>query len=409
MIKLREKTSLYLILFIVFFNYVGIGLVYPVFSSMLFLPESSFINPETSFSMKGVYLGILLCCTPIASFFSGPFLGTLSDQKGRKPLFIISLSVGVLGYVFCVFGVLLKSVFILMFARVIIGIANGNIGVVNAAIVDLSDAKTKTKFFGFYSMALGVGFTIGPFLGGMFSKSGFVIPFLVAGIAILINLFLILFFFYETHDCSYQKKDVKFLQNIFNLKKVFYIPNIRDFFIIIVIYCFGWSIFYEFLPVIWIEYYGFDVAKIGFFFAYGAGFYALSSGLLIKPVINRYAPQKILFYTLCGMGCLILLVFLPLNSFFVWIYLPIFELLGALIYPSYNTIISNAVDKDSQGEILGISGSIQSLAYGISPLLGGVFLGLNIHMPIFLGGISMLIAAIIVRKIALRKKFIQNF
>ena len=111
-----------------------------------------------------------------------------------------------------------------------------------------------------------------------------------------------------------------------------------------------------------------------------------------------------MFYALCAASVVVLFAFFSFNSFWVWIYLPVFEMVVAFIFPSYNTLMSDMVGKDSQGEVLGVSASVQSFAYGISPFLGGVFLGVNINIPIILGGVCMLAAAIVVKKIPEKEK-----
>jgi DHA1 family tetracycline resistance protein-like MFS transporter len=390
----KATISLWLVLFAIFLDWVGIGLVYPMFSTMLFHTDYPLLDPGTSDSVRGWYLGMLLAVMSIAQFFSGPILGTLSDQKGRKPLFLLSLSVGVVGYAFCVVGVFAKSIVILIAARAFVGAAAGNAAVVSAAVVDLSTPENKAKHFGLYSMMCGVGFTVGPFLGGKLSEFGFAMPFVVAGLATLLNLALIAYFFQETHVVKKETK-IRFTEGLRNLKKAFHIPGLRALFLTVLMFCFGWSFFYEFIPVSWISDYGFNAGRIGVFYAYGAGVYALSSGVLIRPIVDRYKPSTILMWALTALGCVILALLTRPNADWLWVYLPIVNFLAALLFPTYNTIVSNWASKDAQGEVLGILQSIQAAAFAISPLAAGSLLGNNPHMPMLVGGVSMLLGAMI--------------
>ena len=95
------------------------------------------------------------------------------------------------------------------------------------------------------------------------------------------------------------------------------------------------------------------------------------------------------------MGFFILLPLLRPEATWIWVYLAVVNFLVALAFPTYTTIVSNSVGKDSQGEILGILESVQATAFGISPLLAGFLLGVHVHMPMVLGGTSMLIAALL--------------
>ena len=393
--KIQANLSLWLVLFVIFLDHVGIGLVYPMFSSMMFTPESPFVTAETSAMMKGSFLGIMLAAMPLAAFFSGPILGALSDQKGRRPLFIFCLSLAIVGYACSIIGVVAKSLLILILSRVIVGLADGSMGVVSAAIADLSvDEPNKAKNFGLYGMVSGTGFALGPLLGGVFSTFGFTIPFLAAGLATLLNLFLIWLFFRETHKVR-KSAPIRLADGIRNLKKAFQIQNLRVLFLMCIFFCLGWSFFYEFLPVIWIDSYGFDSTQVGFFFAFGSICYALSSGMLIRPIVNRFKPGPVLFYSLCALGSAILLLLLHPSASWIWVYLPVVNFLIALVYPTYITMISDWAGPDAQGEILGISGSLQALAFALSPLAAGFLVGADTYMPMLFGGLSTLLAGII--------------
>src|SRR5580704_6183428 len=99
-----KKFSLLPILIVGFIDHMGIGLVYPLFSALLFDPENSILPPETSLATRGWLLGILIALTPIAQFFACPVLGALSDQKGRKKMLIISMAMGIAAYLTAAIG-----------------------------------------------------------------------------------------------------------------------------------------------------------------------------------------------------------------------------------------------------------------------------------------------------------------
>lgn len=390
----QSSFALWLVLFVVFLDWIGIGLVYPMFSSMLFHPESLLIHPDTSQAVRGWYLGILLAAMPIMQFFSGPLLGSLSDQKGRKPLFLFSLALAVGGYLVATLAVYVKSIILLITSRCILGIAAGNAAVVSATIGELGDGKTKTKNFGLYSMACGVGFTIGPFLGGQFSQISYTLPFLLASIGTCLNLIFIYFYLQETNLHTKIVK-IRLLDGFRNIKKAIHMRGLRTLFVGVACFSFGWSFFYEFVPVSWIASYGTSSSKIGLFYAYGALFYALSSGLFIRPIINRYKHPTILFYSLCFLGLIILALLFQVHENWVWIYLPLINFFVSLFFPTSTSMVSDFASNDNQGEVLGIFQSVQSIAWAISPLAAGPLLGHSPYMPMLLGGSCMLMAAMI--------------
>ncbi|MBI2809726.1 MAG: MFS transporter, partial [Candidatus Melainabacteria bacterium] len=281
---MNKRFPLFILLFTMFLDWMSIGLVYPMFSSMLFQPEALFLPAGTSDIVRGTWLGILLAVGPLAQFLSSPIVGAMSDQKGRRPLLLKSILIIVLGYFLCALGVWSESLLLLLIGRVIVGIGTGNAAVAFAAIADLSKPEEKAKHFGLISMAGGIGFTIGPFLGGTLSSWGFAAPFLFAMVFSLINWVMLLFGFAETHHV---RRNVEFslTLGLKNLKKAFQIPSLRALFLCFFFFCVGWSFYWEFIPVTWIQEYGLTSQQVGHFYAYGAAFYAVSAGLLIRPIV----------------------------------------------------------------------------------------------------------------------------
>jgi len=398
----HSKTlALWLLLLIVFFDWLGVGLVYPMFSSMLFQPECPFLACGTSNAERGFYLGVLLAAMSTAQFFSGPILGTLSDQLGRRPIFLYSLVLGVIAYMCCVGAVWMESLGGLILSRVLVGIGAGK--PVSAAIADISsDSSSKAKNFGLYSMASGVGFTIGPYLGGKFSGSGFYLPFCIAAVASLVNFLLIWAFFQETNH-ELKKQTLRWSAGLRNLKKAFTIPGLRSVYLATFLYCFGWSFYFEFLPVTWISDFHFDAQQIGFFYAYGAAWYAISSGYLIRPFVSYFRSETIFFYALSAIGVLLLSMYFGRTVLWIWLAFPVANFLASLLFPTSTTMVSNWAGKDAQGETLGILQSVQAAAFAFSPLASGALLGDSPHMPMILGGGTMLLGALVVG-VFLRKK-----
>lgn len=388
--------QIFLILCVVFFDHVGLGIVYPMFSSMLFQQDTLFVDASMSMVARGGVLGALLSVPAIACFFSGPILGTMSDQIGRRPVYLSSLALAVLGYLCCIAAVHMHSIMGLIFARGIVGIAVGNAAVVSATIVDLSNDHTKAKNFGLYCMASGAGFAVGPFLGGWLSSGGFVIPFVATGIAMFGNLILIFLLFKETNP-SKKGGVIVLADGINNVKKAFRIRELRGLFVVVILFCFGWSLVYEFLPVLWITEYGFSLKKVGYFFGFGSAVFAISSGILIRPIINRFDPRTIFLCALCALGISILFLLAKLSVCFIWVLLFLINFFTALSFPTYTTLVSNSTKKDSQGEILGILESIQATAFGVSPLVAGFLIGIDMKMPMIVGSAAMLIAAVLLR------------
>ncbi len=399
-----HRFSLFILLLTIFLDWMSIGLVYPMFSSMIFDQGTHFFSIETSDVVRGTWLGILLAAGPLAQFLSSPIVGTLSDQKGRKPLLKNTLLIIILGYLLCAFGVFAESLLLLLIGRLIVGVGTGNVAAVYAAIADISKPEEKAKHFGLASMSSGIGFTLGPFLGGALSSWGFAAPFLFSSVFSLINLILLIFWFSETHHIR-RNVQLSLTLGLKNLKKAFQVPALRALFLSFFFFCAGWSFYWEFIPVTWIQEYHLDPSQVGNFYAYGAAFYAVSSGLLIRPIVNRFQPLPVLFISLILLSISIFPLLFHSNVTIFWWYIPIQQFLAALVFPTGTTIVSNSVKEDSQGEIMGILQSVDSFAFASSPLLAGLFVGVSTQAPIIVAGVFMLLASLVLLSSYRKKLF----
>ncbi len=180
-----------------------------------------------------------------------------------------------------------------------------------------------------------------------------------------------------------------------NLKKAFQQPGLRALFLCFFFFCVGWSFYWEFIPVTWIQEYHLDPSQVGNLFAYGAAFYALSSGLLIRPIVNRFKPLPVLFVALFALSFVLFPLVFHSDVDVFWGYVPVQQFLIALVFPTTATMISNSVAEDLQGETMGILQSVDAFAFGSSPLLAGAFVGLSIHAPIIVAGSCMLLASLV--------------
>lgn len=397
---MRKHLSFITVLLVALIDYMGIGLVYPLFASLLFDPELSFLPADSSHALRGAILGILISLMPLMQFFSAPILGVLSDQKGRRKILIFCLAIGVVGYFISVLGVLYSSLSALLVSRVLIGISGGSAAVVQAAIADFSTKENKTKNFGLFNMMIGLGYTIGPFLGGkladpnFFGVGEFSLPFLFGLGAIFLNLLFVYWYFAETLK-TIRPASVHWAMSLSNIKKAFSMKGIRILLLCAFIYSFGWSFFFEFIPVFLIGEYAFTPPEIGNFYAYAGLVYAVSCGFLIRPVIRKFSSETILFTSLIIAGFLMLVFLWIEQPIFLLAYLPCLLFFIALVYPTMTAMVSNWSGEEKQGEMLGIMQSVQSIAFAVSPLFSGTIVGLYITMPIILGGNSMILAGLV--------------
>ncbi|MGC1878707.1 MAG: MFS transporter [Rhabdochlamydiaceae bacterium] len=399
------KISFFVLCFGAFLNWMSYGLVYPIFAASIFHHNSIFLG-LTSDVLRGFWLGVLLAACPIAQFFSSPAIGELSDRKGRKPILQITTLLIAIGALVCMFGVWEKSLFLLIFGRIVTGIGAGNIAVINSSVADISPAVAKAKNFALIGMSNGIGFVFGPFLGGKLAVFGFDVPFIFATIATIANFVLITFFFSETLT---KKKwsDTHLASRFRHLWKTTVAHQFRIVFLAFFTFCFGWSFYWEFIPVTWIKSYGLDVSQIGNFYAFGSIVYVLSSGLLIRPIVNKFKALPVLFIALASLGLFLLLLFKAKIEWY-WFSIGIQQFLIALIFPIGTAIVSNLTSKNEQGETLGVFQSLQAFAFAATPFLGGALLDLSYSSPFLIGGVSMFVACLILL-LGYKKKLFSKF
>lgn len=394
----QKFIALFLLSLVGFIDVMGMGLVYPMFASMIYQGDCLILPADASETTRGVCLGVLLAAMPLTQFFSAPILGVLSDQKGRKKILIPGLTIGVLGYMLAMAAVSMDSFAFLLLSRVLIGIAAGTAAVVGAGIADISSSEDKAKNFGIFNMGMGLGFTVGPFVGGILSSTGFwvieryALPFFVAGLVTLANLVLVILFLKDSYVPKTGGK-LSLGLGVQNIKKALTAPGLQAVFASVFLACVGWSFYWEFAPVTWIAQYDFSTATIGNFYAYGAAFYALSCGVLIRPIVSRFSNQHVLCWALIGCALSIGVLLFHSDEFWLWIYVPVQQFMIALFWPTAAAVVSNAVSEDVQGEIIGVLQSVDSLAFAVSPLIAGPLLAITTSMPFIVGSGAMLLAA----------------
>ncbi len=309
-----------------------------------------------------------------------------------------------IGYICAIFGVLFSQLSLLLLSRFIIGISSGNLSIAQAAIVDLSTKENKTKNFGLYSMAMGSGFTLGPFFGGFLAEWGYWMPFGFAGLLVGINLLFVSQFFQETNYESFKKK-ISWRLGFSHLQKAWELKPLRVLFISSCLHNFGWSYFFEFIPVYLITQFNFSTKELGLFYAVAGLFYALSTGLLIRPFLGRFSSEKLFFAG--NLLTALTLLLIPLAPTALWIF-PILILMCffvAFVTPSCNTMVSNGVSHALQGETLGVLSSVNAFALVVSPLTSASFVGTYPILPVFAASSLLgLVALYFCLAILMRKK-----
>ncbi len=401
---------LFIIFFTVFLNLLGVTIVIPVLAP-LFLdnPDSTLLPGTFSFGEITFILGLLKASYPFMQFLGSPVLGTLSDRIGRKKVLTYALAGSILGYIIFAIGIIYQNIWLLFLGRIIDGLTGGNISVIYSAIADISDEQSKTKNFGLVGMAFGIGFIFGPFIGGITSNPeivswfNYATPFWLAASLITINLILVQIWFPET----LRKKrftNVSPFTSIKNLFTAFQMKQFRALFLVIFLVFLGFTFFTQFLDVFLIEKFGYNQSDIGYLFAYIGIWIAITQGGITRLISNRYAPKNVLKISLLGVSVFLIGLTFPAETSTLLFVIPFVSIFHGLNQPNLLTLLSNSANEDMQGEVLGINQSLQSLGFTIPPIIAGLIISFNIHLPLIVAGSCMGLAWVVFLVGSLRKK-----
>ena len=394
------KKSLLVIYLTIFIDFIGVGLVIPIFAPLFLSPTSNLFDINISYDVRSFILGLALAVFPFFQFFGAPLLGTLSDKYGRKKILFFSILGTFIGYVLMVFGITEKLLYLIILSRVIDGFSGGNISVATSAISDITDPKDRVKNFGLLGALFGVCFIIGPYLGGKLSDPtinsnfNYATPFLIAAILSFINLILLSFFFRETLSKRIEKK-VSLTSGIRNLKKAFTDPKFKVIFTVVLLITCGFSFFTQFFQAYLVTKFNFSEGQIGELFAYIGIWIALTQGLIIRYLPKSVTPKKAVFFGSIILGSALIGLLLPDQAYQIYFVLPFVAIANGILGPNSQAIISNLADEDSQGEIFGINQSITSLGMALAPLISGIIISFGIHLPIITAGILVILGGVI--------------
>lgn len=369
-----------IILFTIFLDILGIGIVIPI------LPF--FVK---SFGVSDFTVTALFTTYAFFSFFSAPLLGALSDRIGRRPVLIISILSSSIGWF--VFA-LSQNVIFLFVGRIIDSIAAGNLTTAQSYLSDIStDEKDRTSNLGLIGAMFGIGLIVGPLIGGLLGSINHTIPFFAVGILALLNTILAYLFLPETH---HEKSKEKMILNPFlPIVRAFSHPVILPIMITWFLFNISLSIQQSTLALY--------LNKVFQINEFGSGMLFTAMGLLIfinqvflmkKFWLTKFDRRKLLNITLIMLG----FGFIITGTKF-WILLGIGLILTTFGQSLIRTITSgiiSSIDINRRGENLGTMNAFASLAMIIGPFIGGSLLSINIHYSFIAAGAFVFISLFVV-------------
>lgn len=398
----KHKGTLSIVIATIFLDLLGFGILIPVVPLLFVEPTSRFfiLHGHSTPKMGFIFLGFLIASFTLGQFVANPILGELSDRFGRKPIMICSLIGTAIGYLMFGSAILMKNVWLLFVSRVFDGITGGNISVAQAAIADITEPQYRSRNFGLVGAAFGLGFILGPYLGGKLSDPSInplfnpATPFWVAACLAFINVIFFLVFFEETYVVR-KIGQINWFKSWHNIRHALESPLLSHLYVTVFLFQGGFAFFTTFFSVFLIQRFHFNQSHIGNLFAY-IGLWVVITQAFINPLINRLDREKlVLFLSLIGCGVATWFYFVPSSSYGLYLVVPFFSLFNGLVQANLLALISRTAANDIQGEVLGISSSVQALAQSIPPILSGfIAASLTSRAPVFISGLMMIVAAI---------------
>jgi DHA1 family tetracycline resistance protein-like MFS transporter len=360
MIKNR-KAAIGFIFITLLIDVTGLGLIIPVVPKLI-----EDLLHTSNISKVALFGGLLTFSYAIMQFLFAPVLGNLSDKYGRRPVLLFSLLGFGLDYILLAFA---PSIGWLFVGRIIAGITGASMTTASAYIADISTPETRAQNFGMIGAAFGLGFIVGPMIGGLLGEMGPRIPFLVAAGLALLNAAYGYFVLPESLEVSNRRAfDWKRANPISSLKNLSRFPAVAgliiSFFLIYVAshaVQSNWSYFN-------IEKFKWSPKMIGISLAVVGVLVSLVQGLLVRVVNPKIGNEKSVYVGL-GLYTIGLVLFgLASQSWMMFVFL-IPYCLGGISGPGLQAIISGTVPANEQGELQGSLTSIISITSIVGPLV----------------------------------------
>lgn len=384
----NRRFALGVVFFTALMDSIGFGIILPVTPTLLM--EVS----DKGLSSSAVYGGWLMFSFAIMQFISMPILGNLSDAYGRKPVLLGSLLVLSINYL--IMG-LAQSLVLLFIGRMISGVGSATFSTCNAYIADTTSVDERAQFFGLMGAAFGLGFVIGPVLGGFLGEYGSRVPFFATAGLIFFNLLVGLIFLPESHTPNNRRPFEIRRANPFSAMKQMSQFKIA-FGIIGVLFLYNMG--HHALPAVWtfwgIEKFDWTPREIGYSLGFIGILMVFSQGYLIRIVIPalgmRWAGLVGLSFTITAF----LGYALSQTPTMAYMFM-IAGALGGLAGPAMSGIASSQVGPAQQGELQGAIGSVGSLTNIISPLMMTTVFGIYTapDAPLYFPGAPFILAAIL--------------
>lgn len=354
-----SKKSIYFIFATIVLDMIGIGLIIPVLPDVI----RRFISDPGEVSSV---FGYFIATYAVMQFVASPILGALSDQFGRRPILLGSLLGAGIDYIFMAFAPSLSLLFV---GRMISGLTGASMTVANSYIADVSDDSNRANNFGMIGAAFGIGFILGPIIGGLLGHFGPQMPFIGAAILNILNFLFGIFILPESLKIENRRKIQLGKINPFStIAKTMRIPGM-------VVFVFTYALMFlagNVHPSIWTLYtetkFGWNSIQVGVSLSFVGLIYGLSQSILTKKLVPLWGEHKSVIIGILFNGVGFLLYGLAPMGWMMYAIMIISAIQG-ISMPCMQSLMTKKVDARYQGELQGGLVSIVSITSILAPLI----------------------------------------
>ena len=383
------------LMFVVFVDIIGQGLVFPIINTLIMDPSSGFLPASTAMGTRHFDYGLVIGIFFLAWFLGVVYVAKVSDSIGRKNALLICLGGALTGYVITIVSLYLNSLWLLILGRAITGFTAGNQPIAQAAMIDGStDEADRDRNMGFIVTGISFGLVGGPIIGGVLSDpellggaASLKLPFYGAFALVLIAIALVIVFF---HDIRLERTPFVFRPRDItdSLWRVTQHPIVMKIMPVYAFFMISNVTFYIFIDNYLTSAFGYGViGGSAAMLVIGAAL-ATSSTFLVKPAQKRFDKRQIV-----GVSLLVMMVSVfafALIPLALLTYVPVFffYFLFGVSYPTLLGLFSGSVGEADQGWVMGVTTAVFCLAGGIMSLIGGGLMSLDIRLPFYIATVA---------------------
>jgi DHA1 family tetracycline resistance protein-like MFS transporter len=385
-----EHRAVPIVLAAVTIDVIGFGIVMPV------LPELITTIGRMDLAAASRVAGWMLAAFAVAQFFAGPVMGMLGDRFGRRPVLLACMVAFGIDYFLMAWAPTLAWLFL---GRAIAGVAGATFGPAGAVIADVTPPEKRASTFGLLGAAFGIGFVIGPALGGLVSELGTRAPFIIAASLALLNAALMYFLLPETLDEAHRRP--------FRIRDAHVVGAFKPLFddgpaAPLLVAWFLWQLGGIVYPATWSFWaaiqLGWDAKQIGWSLAW-VGFLSILVQVFLTPrIMPRFGERLAAIVGLGAAAATLLAYSVTTQGWQVYAFFLIGSL-GALAYPALNGILSKMVDASRQGGLQGGLGAMNSVAAIVGPIIAAQSLAIGSRNGFV--GAAFLVAGLLIGSAAL--------